>query len=69
MNVLLDGFGGLRPIFQYSGLLHKPITIVSTFPYEFALGRLWGPPAHIPGFWFTIVALCLMNLPSDGLRG
>jgi len=42
MNLLLDGFGGLRPIFQDSGLPQKPNTIVSTLPYEFALGRLKG---------------------------
>ena len=49
MNLLPHGFGGPRPIFQEQGLLCKPITIVSSCPYESAPARLWRPAAHIPG--------------------
>ena len=75
MNLLLDGFGGLRPIFQNSGFFYKPITIVSPFPYEFSLGRLWRAAAHIQLSWLThtillqIQRFLFMNLLLGGFGG
>jgi len=46
MNLLLGDLGGQRPIFQYHGLLQKPIANPTLSLYEFALGWPWRPMAH-----------------------